>query len=654
MPRSSCPIRLRLCALTATLAAFSLSIYGQTGTPVQLNGASIKGVPDDWTHHHVVFSNPGTERDAIWQGRYQRWQRIVNDPRYVIDQLRRHAPAQGPAMNGVTGKNQSFRIRSNAGNGEQVGRLGLGGHRVIGEPRLGGRFLPKIHSDWSMYLSSAGSESPGQYPAKYSFFTTQSACGTSGSPDFVVFNINQAGSNTPGSEQANIIAYDNLYTGCGGTVPAVYWSYFTGSGFADTSPVISLDGSKIAFIEDDNPGDSATLQILKWKPGQGTDSTAPASADNLYVNGGEGDTGNTDWGACPVDQSCLISIPFQTQSHDDTESAPYYDYKTDTLWVGDFAGYLHEFTGVFKGTPAEVIAGGWPANEGCGPLTSPVYDPNNSTVYVGDFCGSLAAVTSSGGVTVSGQIGYGPNDISDAPLLDPVTGSLYVAAAADSPCSGSCNTIVVQLPENFSPGATGQSVHIGGGGNTTMYAGAFDNAYFTSSNPSSPDGNLWVCGNAGGDPTLYAVPIAGNLMGTPVAGPDVSATGVTPTFCSPVSEFCSNNGADCTATEGTDYIFVSPQTEPAPATVPGCGDNDGCVISYTVSGTTATLAGAGEFGGGASGMIVDTQDTTRGGTLQIYFGTLSWSATCAGNADGAGMSPGPGGGCAIQAPLTAP
>ena len=31
------------------------------------------GLVDDWTTHHVIFSNPGTEEDAIRNGTYEAW-----------------------------------------------------------------------------------------------------------------------------------------------------------------------------------------------------------------------------------------------------------------------------------------------------------------------------------------------------------------------------------------------------------------------------------------------------------------------------------------------------------------------------------------------------------------------------------------------------
>src|SRR5579863_1890065 len=75
----------------AVLALFSLPLVAQhaptAGNPVHT------GLPDDWTHHHLVFSPAGSEKDAIRRGRHQDWQRIVNDRRYVMLQAKRHAAA---------------------------------------------------------------------------------------------------------------------------------------------------------------------------------------------------------------------------------------------------------------------------------------------------------------------------------------------------------------------------------------------------------------------------------------------------------------------------------------------------------------------------------------------------------------------------------
>jgi hypothetical protein len=58
-----------------------------------------RGLPDDWTHHYLVFSNPGTEQQAVESGKYEQWLKIVNDPRFTLQQLKRSAGAKAlPGM----------------------------------------------------------------------------------------------------------------------------------------------------------------------------------------------------------------------------------------------------------------------------------------------------------------------------------------------------------------------------------------------------------------------------------------------------------------------------------------------------------------------------------------------------------------------------
>ena len=74
----------------------------------------------------------------------------------------------------------------------------------------------------------------------------------------------------------------------------------------------------------------------------------------------------------------------------DSNSSFYYDYGSDTGWVGDDSGKLHQFTNVFNvlnvGSPAEVVGGGWPVSVGTS-LTSAVHDDssgNTSSVTAAD------------------------------------------------------------------------------------------------------------------------------------------------------------------------------------------------------------------------------------------------------------------------------
>jgi len=74
--------------------------------------------------------------------------------------------------------------------------------------------------------------------------------------------------------QANIVGFNNLYSGSGSplcsskTFPTFIFSYASGVGSVTTSPVISLDGKKIAYIEN-GPGIGMALHVLTF--GSGTE-----------------------------------------------------------------------------------------------------------------------------------------------------------------------------------------------------------------------------------------------------------------------------------------------------------------------------------------------------------------------------------------------
>jgi hypothetical protein len=61
------------------------------------------GVVDDWTQHHVIFTNPGTLEEAFRKGAYQDWQRIVTDPRYQMQQARRYGASAGQMTTPTSG-----------------------------------------------------------------------------------------------------------------------------------------------------------------------------------------------------------------------------------------------------------------------------------------------------------------------------------------------------------------------------------------------------------------------------------------------------------------------------------------------------------------------------------------------------------------------
>ncbi len=68
------------------LAAFGLPALGQEAANTSAQGGSYV---DDWSTHHLVFSNPGAREDAVKNGTLDRWTRITNDTRFRMQQGRR-------------------------------------------------------------------------------------------------------------------------------------------------------------------------------------------------------------------------------------------------------------------------------------------------------------------------------------------------------------------------------------------------------------------------------------------------------------------------------------------------------------------------------------------------------------------------------------
>ena len=436
----------------------------------------------------------------------------------------------------------------------------------------------------------------GQYPAKFSYDATVDDC----TNDFVVFNTSLAGA--PG--QASIIAYNNLYVGCPtGTVPSVYWAYNTG-GTIRTSVTLSLDGKQLAFVQ--AQAGVTNLVLLKWSASGGT-ATAPTAPTSVAV----GSYRNS----CTA--PCMTTIPFQATAGldptpTDTYSSPYYDFTSgsDTLYVGDDAGYLHQFTGVFQGTtPAETVVT-WPVEVATAKLSSPIFDSTTGNVFVTtsyqvapNSGGRLAAVCATstctgvlngnpgppvvttviGTATPSlvlgptttplaachgtGVSGDGSNLILDAPIVDSTAGKVYVFLGND----GNGNSAVIQFSTTVGQGAgqfkwhtCGKESTIGTASTTAgipVFAGTFDNLYFTSDGGGSPSGNLYVCGNASDVATLYQVPVTSNVLAA--SGTSVVAVSSANTTCSPVTEIFSAS---------TDLIFLSAEASgvSAPCAAAGC------------------------------------------------------------------------------------
>jgi len=622
---------------------------------------------DDWSHHHVVFSDPGSEESAFERGDHERWLQITSDPRFKLQQLKRAAAAQShptvlpPLENPAMEENESASPDSAAiaqdpadqlaslfpdGQlprwlapvpGSQLSRNSNHGHAPH-KPKLV-HVHDKLHLDWSMNMGSGATVGAGMFPAKFSFDVTTANCATPGPPDFVVYNTSLTGSAT----QASVIAYDNLYSGCGGAVPTTYWAFNTDGGTVVTSVILSIDGSQIAFVQ--TKAGAASLVVLKWASPNGT-ASGPVTLTSLSASA---------YRTCVA--PCMTSIPFSGGA-DDTGSAPFYDYSgADTLYVGDDSGKLHKFTGVFSGTPGEVLSN-WPVvvSTSSSALNSPVYDSTSGRIFVGDHttaakpfclptapCGLLYAVTASTGAIAGTSNRIDLNQgIVDGVLVDSTAGKLYAFSGDDgnngigSHCFPQNCAGVFQFAAAFTNGSGTEATV--GNGFLALYSGTFDNAYFTSANGAAPTGHLYVVGNTGlADNTLYQISITLNVMAaTAISGPAVSnnvSVHAVEASGFQVIEFF--NGTQ-------DLIFTS---VPIDGVASPCSStpSNGCVLGFNVSSGVITSASspviASAEAGGTSGIVIDNRSTLIGGASQIYFTPLS-NQNCA--------TSGSTGGCAIQ------
>ena len=617
--RNCMKMSLKIVASVVLLGLFTMPARGQEPAAADMNSlvngyeraahSSFVGIPTDWSTGHVVFSPPAPGSDAE--------DKVQQDPRYWLQQIR-HAQLQS---------DDSFATDDGVGAVPDK-------KKKKKKAKLVKIKKVKVVKDWSQSLGGAGATvGANVFPAKFSYGITSASCN-----DYVVYNTSLAGA----AGQASVIAFNKIYLGtlanggCGSTTaPAVAWSYNTG-GTVVTSVTPSFDGSQVAFVQGTGANLTANLEILRPVVGQGTSATAPVAPTTSTTTPATYVTCKAGAG------SCLLSIPFNGAPND-TNSSPYYVFSgtdADTIFVGDNSGKVHKFTGVFNGTPAEVTTGGFPVTVAIEILSGAIYNEVAGTVevdasYDGTNNGArlhevtvdaatpvvtdstILGPTTAGGTNCAGTtLGATTSALLlDAPLVDPsagTSGETYVFIGNDGVTAP--NSAVYQFATGFAEHTCGNKVVIGTGSTTgvAVYSGAFDAIYLKSADP--PSGNIYVCGNAGGDPTLYRIPIASNAFGTVSTGPVLTTAATT---CSPVTEF--ENVA-------TDRAYLSVRASGKTAAPISCPASGGCLMSFTLGTTLPVTTPAGTTAavtenGGTSGIVIDNQSTATGAS-QIYFSTL--------------------------------
>ncbi len=506
------------------------------------------GVPQDWSQHHIVFTRDGLAQHPDL---------IYREPRILHQVMQRWQALNSgvfhSAASAVTPVNNSG-----------------------------------VDRDWHVNL--AGRVLRYMFPAKFSF---DPAAPPDCINDYVVFGLSAA--ETAGASgtgvHPNLVAFNNLYvnstnTGfCSGTAPNVLFAYnittVTG-GKISTSPVLSEDGTQIAFVES-VPGTTpeAIFHVLTWTAGQGTLTAAAAPT--------------------------MTSLTFSPTANS-TTSSPWVDYGPDIAYLGSDKGIVYKITGVFKG-PSILAGAPWPVTVSNNlHLTAPVLDSGRGMLMVGSANGSLYQININSPATppialVVGKKGATTPDIVGPPVVDVTNGVTFVVSANDG-------TSAVLVEADTASNTQLAKVRIGQGSSVgtpapalNLYEPALSNDYY--SDPST--GLIRLCGTGLNDTTPwqyafgFTVPGTQPIMNTTASFSEQLLTS-TAARCTGWTEFFNPN-----ASAGpTDFFFFGLTQD-----CTGAGTL-GCVVarsSDTVL-TTATL------NGGPSGIVVDNY--TAGQDSSIY------------------------------------
>ena len=569
------------CFAVAATAMLVAGLGSQAIAPATSQESSVLGprlsMVRDWSDRHVLFTNGGAPATVAASQR---------DPRLLHNWLYRNA--------GLLGSGRIPQARElQETTGWERGNVPPNG--LLPERTKNRR--SKI--DWAVSLGPTGGMPLAESPAKFSFDITQPPDCTN---DFVVYVI--GGGITAGAgTQANLVAFNNLYSGpgvslCNRTTPTFMWSYAVGTGGSDLSPVLSLDGKKVAFIES---GTRAIFHVVTWATGagQGTDATTGA----VVPNGASS--------ATSLDYTNITTTGCITNGAPNPNGSPYVDYGKDVVYLVSGKGVLYHVTGVFNGTPTldycvTVAAGA--------ALTSPVYDSVSNKVFVSDgrsvfaYTPGATSFTAASSVTISSTT----NAIILSPIVDSTNGFVYVFSKNNN---ANTNAIVSQMPVSL---ASHTDTPIGPNTTGIIWDGDFDNAYYATG-PSG--GSLYACGTqtaAAGNPALYTISFAasGAMNTTPAMSNDVQINGATNPAgtCSPLTEFFDGTN---------DRLFAG---------VGAYGATTGAnlmtmwnIKSRITSNATLPTATATNELGGTSGVIIDNASSSLQ-AASIYFGTLAQGA----------------------------
>jgi hypothetical protein len=593
--------------VAAGLLLLGIPLSGQarmerTSSAAASDGQTHLGYPQDWSSRHLLM--PGTRAEDILAAG-------ARDPRHVYNMVMRQVAVENARIS------------------------------VRWPPR---RIPRRMKIDWAVSLEN-GYVPQNMFPAKYRFDAGSESCNS----DYVLFGLTVAS-----GTQANLVGINNLYTEaspkCNSGTPWVAFAYNTANkgGQIRTSPTLSEDGTKVAFVE--STGGASYFHVLVLPNPIPTPGATPPQVGTVLS------PQTPTPCATPTTAGCMTTLTIES-SATNTNSSPWVDYNTDTAYVGADNGLLYKIAPVFGGgAPALVTNSDWPvtvSTQTNSVLTDPVVDDTSGRIFIGDGAGYLYAVSlTSPGKTYAAQqtIGWAANGgpgtgVVDAPIVvndpaNPMTNQVFTFTGCSFVLG--IGGAVTQLPANFATGVptTANTVDLGsasGDGDCTgknVHSGTFDNAFWVN---GSTSGHMIACGfvQSGGvpaKPQMYFFPFASNVI-TSTNSSTFLVNNTKGDECSPLTEFY--NGT-------TDRMFF------------GVGSSDGFLESSTITSSlttpscaappTSSCVKAPSALGGTSGIVIDNQ-LSNGGT-NIYFSTLAAGSVNGGNCHVSGGAANPY--CAVK------
>ena len=267
-------MKSRIAALGVSIAAVLavVLICEPHNNPLRAQEHARVSLGTDWSHRHLVYSNPTTLQQSF---------KLRRDARYLQQYFRRNVMMGESVATPV-----ERRIEEMKDEAWEQGRNTENG---------------AFHRDWSEDLGSGATAGANQFPAKFSFDITTANCGNATQPDFVVYNTSLAGA---GPVAANATGTFSNKTSTGdvtvdGTVLTASTTINTGTHF-QTGGSTTTDATNLAAAINRNltavtaSSAGATVTLTAATAGTVGNSIALADAESNFTWSGTTLAGGTN------------------------------------------------------------------------------------------------------------------------------------------------------------------------------------------------------------------------------------------------------------------------------------------------------------------------------------------------------------------------